>query len=289
MSRQAIKQKLQTIAKQDGLDIYALQTSLTPSGIDLGSNTFSSVKQAQILMLVEGRTNSRDAGEIWHLFDTRYSQPITLLEVDRINGVDMNKYNVLILPGGSYNALSESSIEKINIWLKSGGTMIAYKDASKWASKAFNLDIKFKESETDLSENPIYGEMSADANRQAISGAIFETTLDLTHPLTFGYSQKSLPVFKSGTMVAELSGDPYASPIRYSNDPLLSGYCSDLNHERIKGAPFVMINALGRGRIISFFDNTNFRGVWYGSNKVFANAVYFGDLIKLGSRRSEEE
>lgn len=289
LSQEEIHQKMKMISKRDGLTIYSLKTSLTPSGIDLGSSTFSPLKQKQVLMLVEGKTNSRDAGEIWHLFDIRYSQPITLLEVDRINSVDINNYNVMILPGGSYNELSKTVVEKISAWLKNGGSLIAYKNASKWASKAFNLDIKFKKSVNNLAQKPVYGQMSADANRQAISGAIFETEMDLTHPLTFGYTQKTLAVFKSGTMLAENSKNPYASPIRYSNDPLLSGYCSDLNHERIKGAPFVMINALGRGRIISIFDNTNFRGVWYGSNKVFTNAVYFGHLIKSGPRRSDEE
>ncbi len=289
MNQEEIQQKMEMIAKRDGLNIYSLKTSLTPNGIDLGSGSFSSLKQKRILMLVEGQTSSRDAGEIWHLFDTRYLQPITLLEVDRINRVDINNYNVLILPGGSYDDLSEAVVEKITTWLKNGGSLIAYKNASKWASKAFNLDIKFKKSVSNLSKKPVYGEMSADANRQAISGAIFKTEMDLSHPLAFGYTQKALPIFKSGTMVAELSENPYASPIRYSSDPLLSGYCSDLNHERIKGAPFVMINALGRGKIISIFDNTNFRGVWYGSNKVFTNAVYFGHLIKTGSRRFDDE
>lgn len=289
LTQEEIQQKMEMISKRDGLTIYSLKTSLTPNGIDLGSGTFSSLKQKKILMLVEGQSSSRDAGEIWHLFDTRYSQPMTLLEVDRINSVDLNNYNVMILPGGSYNGLSEAVVGKITTWLKNGGNLIAYKNATKWASKAFKLDINFKKPDINLSEKPVYGQMSADANLQAISGAIFETEMDLTHPLAFGYTQKTMPIFKSGTMVAENSKDPYASPIRYTKDPLLSGYCSDINHERLKGAPFVMINALGRGRIISFFDNTNFRGVWYGSNKVFTNAVYFGHLIKLAPRSWYEE
>ena len=45
------------------------------------------------------------------------------------------------------------------------------------ASKAFKLDINFKKPDINLSEKPVYGQMSADANLQAISGAIFETEI----------------------------------------------------------------------------------------------------------------
>ncbi len=284
-----IEKKLEMIAKRDGIAVYALQTALTPSGIDLGSSYFRPLKAPRILMLVEGQTSSRDAGEIWHLFDDRYNCPITLLEVDRMSRVEVSNYNVIILPGGSYSDLPEAQIEKMKTWLNNGGTMIAYKGDTNWASKTFDLKIEFKETPKIEKEQPVYSEMYEDANVQAISGAIFNTEIDLSHPLAFGYTQKYLPVFKSGLMVAKVPDNPYTAPIRYTNDPLLSGYCSDKNKNRIKGAPFAMVSSIGTGRIISIFDNTNFRGIWYGTNKIFANAVFFGHLIQLGPQRYYEE
>jgi hypothetical protein len=32
--------------------------------------------------------------------------------------------------------------------------------------------------------------------------------------------------------------------------------------------------------VVIFADNPNFRGVWYGTNKLFLNAVFFGDVVK---------
>ena len=29
-----------------------------------------------------------------------------------------------------------------------------------------------------------------------------------------------------------------------------------------------------------FADNTNFRAFWYGTNKMFLNAIFYGDIIK---------
>ena len=35
--------------------------------------------------------------------------------------------------------------------------------------------------------------------------------------------------------------------------------------------------------IIGFSDNPNFRAFWYGTNKLFANAIFFGDYASAES------
>ena len=35
----------------------------------------------------------------------------------------------------------------------------------------------------------------------------------------------------------------------------------------------------GRGRVMVFTDNTNFRAFWYGTNKLLMNAVFFGNQM----------
>jgi hypothetical protein len=39
------------------------------------------------------------------------------------------------------------------------------------------------------------------------------------------------------------------------------------------------VQRLGSGRVIAFTDNTNFRAFWYGTNKLFMNAIYFSKLM----------
>jgi len=36
------------------------------------------------------------------------------------------------------------------------------------------------------------------------------------------------------------------------------------------------VQRMGSGRVIAFTDNTNFRAFWYGTNKLLANALFFG-------------
>ncbi len=42
-----------------------------------------------------------------------------------------------------------------------------------------------------------------------------------------------------------------------------------------------MVGAEGNGKVIFFADNPNFRGTWYGTNKLFLNALFFGSHINV--------
>lgn len=75
------------------------------------------------------------------------------------------------------------------------------------------------------------------------------------------------------------SKNKYLTPIRYSENPYLGGYISDANLEKLKQSASVIISPVGRGRVINFFDNPNFRGAWFGTNKLFLNAIFFGDKM----------
>ncbi len=282
---ETIRELVEKFAKETGIDFYAFGTGLTPTGIDLGSGSFANLKKPGILLLIGEGTSSRDAGEIWHLFDTRYKTPITMVEARRINRMDLSKYNTIILPGGSMGTVSETGTENLKTWLRKGGTLIAYKGASNWVASHELMKLEFKESVPRSKEKHYsYAQRYKEFSAQSISGAIFEVELDRTHPLAYGFQTNILPVFKSGSTVAEMPSDPYKAPIVYSSKPLLSGFASGENVNRIKGAPFAVVQNSGSGVVIAILDNTNFRGSWFGTNKILANAVFFGHLMGRSSR-----
>ena len=232
-------------------------------------------------MVIGEGVNSRDAGEVWHQFDQRYNIPITMVDSRRFSRVNLFDYNTLILVGGSYGEMNERQLENLKSWLGSDNKIIALKDANQWLSRNNLINLSFKRSETADSEGEYrYIDMSRRFGIQRIPGGFFETKLDLTHPIAYGYHWNKLPVFKTGTMFAEKSKNPYANPIVYTNDPVMSGYISSENLDLLKGAPFVVTHSYSGGRIISILDNTNFRAICFGTNKIFANAVFFGDLMR---------
>jgi hypothetical protein len=288
MEPDEIGELLQRMTVETGIDIYALGTGWSSTGIDLGSSSFRNVRKPKILMLIGEGISSRDAGEIWHLFDTRYHTAITMAEANRLSRVELSDYSTIIIPGGSPYGMAGSGVERLNGWIRNGGTLVVYKNSSQWAvsNDLLKMDFKPGASSLDAKVYP-YAERYKAYSAQSISGAIFEVQLDLTHPMAYGYSSSRIPVFKSGSTVAEPPDDPYQVPIRYTQDPLISGFASKENIQRIKGAPFLVTQGLGRGSIIAILDNTNFRGAWFGTNKIFANAVFFGDLVGGSSRYYE--
>ncbi len=286
LSHDKIRKLLKMCTIEDGIDIYGLKTGWNSEGIDLGSPKFIALNYPKVLMLVGNRVSSRDAGEIWHLFDTRYKLPITMSEAARLGRIKLSEYSTIILPGGSYNELDEATIKQLKTWIKSGGNLVAYKSANKWLSSNNFIQIKYKKgTKPDTSIQINYVNKSKEYGKQLISGAIFEVNLDLSHPLAYGYHNSKIPVFKTTANVVEFPKSTNYKWFNFSSNPLLSGYASEENIKQIAMTPFLVVNTMGAGKIISIFDNTNFRGFWYGTNKIFCNAVVFGPIINSGRSR----
>lgn len=261
---------------QSGIPLSIIQNGLTPGGPDLGSSAFPVVRQPKVLLLTGDGVNVADAGEIWHLLDTRYRMPVTLVEASRFGVLNLTKYNVLILSDGSYGSLP---VEKVKQFAQDGGTIIATGNALKWLKSSGLAAVEFRNQPADAPGQRPYGNLSEDRGARTMPGAIFEADLDLTHPLCFGYANSKLSLFIADTLYVEPAKNPYATPITLTKTPLLAGYIHPKQKPLTPGAAGAIIYGLGRGKVICFPGNPNFRGFWYGTNRLFANAIFFGNLI----------
>ena len=133
-----------------------------------------------------------------------------------------------------------------------------------------------------------YGNREQIDGAQQMRGAIVEAKYDPTHPLSFGYTQPTVSLFKANKVYLERSRNPFATPFVYTSNPLQSGWMSVENLEVTQGAAAVVVSALGQGRVINIADNPNLRAYWLGGAKLYLNAVFFGKLIDSGSARTEE-
>lgn len=268
-------------AYEDGIKVYAVNTGLTPEGIDLGSRSFENLELPGIAIIAGDGISAYEAGEAWHLLDQRYGMEVTLLTKDRLDHTDINRYNVIAMVSGGYGDLPEETVDTIKRWVRRGGTLIATRNAVNWAKNNGLADIEFVEEEEDSTEiiSKPYATMDEARGAQYIGGAIFNAELDLTHPLGYGFNDYRVKVFRNSTIFMKKAENPYATPLRYTEDPLASGYISEENEEMLKGTAAIVVSRLGSGKVITMTDNPNFRAVWYGTNKLFANAIFFGRTI----------
>ncbi|WP_425389459.1 M14 metallopeptidase family protein [Ekhidna sp.] len=282
--RALIEQTIDEIVREDAVNVYSLNTGLARSGVDLGSRSNSTMKEPKIAVLVEGGVSSYEAGEVWHLLDQRYKMKVTLLPVDRLSR-DLSRYNRIIIPN-MWGGASESQKKNLKEWISQGGVVIAWKNGGKWLADSEITGVTFKNGDDDEEkEEPFkaYENLDEERGAQVTGGSIFEAKVDLTHPLAYGMQSDRMALFRNHNLVMEKSKNAYANPFVYTESPLLSGYVSEENLERFKNSPAVTVSNVGRGKVITLADNPNFRAFWYGTNKIFMNALFFGEAISRGA------
>ncbi len=272
-------QLLQRLAARDGVDFYASGTGLTSSGIDFGSENFKTTRQPKPLMLVGAGVNSNDAGEVWHLLDQRIKVPLTMADMSSFNRLDLSAYSTLILVSGNYSSLP---VDKVRDWVRAGGVLIAMTNANEWLAEKGLSTLKMKTIANDTTGPKPYALANFYQGAQVTGGAIFQVNLDLTHPLAYGYKEPTLNVFRDHNNFVQPLEDPYGAPAIYTDRPLVSGYISARNEKLIRNSPAIVCNNLGSGKVIALLDNPNFRAFWYGTNKIFLNALFFGSQISSG-------
>lgn len=270
----ALNSFLNGIAQEAHVTIKAVSTGLT-EGIDLGSNQFRALQPAKVALIVGEGINPYDAGEIWHLFDTRYNMRITKLDTKDLGRADLSQYTDILLPNVWGNAIDKDTTEDLKEWVRSGGTLIGYKNVASWFERNKMLAIDFEQTKNPAKN--VSFEQRRDFNgAQVIGGAIFEAKQDRSHPINFGYTGDKISLFRNTTLFIKADSTSYKNPILYTKSPLQAGYISKINLEAIpETRPFVHQSS-GRGEVILFTDNTNFRAFWYGTNKLLMNAIFFG-------------
>ena len=274
---EALHSFLAEIAEDSRIRITAVNTGLA-QGIDLGSNEFDPLKKQKVALLVGRGIRSYDAGEVWHLFDTRYDMKITKIDTDYFGRTDLSEYTDIIVPSTSGSRLSKKDAEKLREWVQQGGSLIAYRDAVNWVNKNEITDLAFRKDS--LKARRISFEQKNDfLGAQVTGGAIFEAIQDRSHPINYGYKNNRVSLFRNTNIYLEPETDSYDNPIQYSSNPLQSGYISEENLNLIRNSVPFKVRRVGKGKVILFTDNTNFRAFWYGTNKLLMNAIFFGDIM----------
>ncbi|WP_299365703.1 M14 family zinc carboxypeptidase [Winogradskyella sp.] len=273
LSTSEIYHFLNQLAVESHITVDAVSTGLN-DGIDLGSNNFRTLELPKIALLVGNGITSYDAGEIWHLLDTRYDIVATKLDTKNFGRTDLSRYNTIIMVN-SYSGLNESNTKKLKSWIEDGGTLIAYRNALRWLNSKEIMKIDFKKRNNITAKNVSYEQRRNFRGAQLIGGAIFETKLDRSHPINFGYNNDKLAMFRNTTLFIKPNKNSYDNPIQYTKNPLLSGYISEENLDSLSLSIPLKIGDTGKGTIIGFTDNTNFRAFWYGTNKLLMNAIFF--------------
>ncbi|MDM7862053.1 M14 family metallopeptidase [Alteromonas sp. ASW11-36] len=278
------RQMLTELATEYQIQVHNITSGLTPSGIDLGSRQLRKLEMPRVAIVGGLGTSENEVGEIWHFLDTRLHMPASIIEAQRLERVDLSQYTHLIFANGNYANMSGLLASNIDKWLNAGGVLIGQKAGvdllieRNWLNAelmpATEVDKLF------ATKGLQYSDREALLARKRIAGTVFMTQADLTHPLAFGLDDTQMPMFKNSSRVVRQPQEPFLVPFSYVEAPLAAGYADLKMADLVAETPAVIAHSFGQGQVIGFVDDMNFRGYWYGTSKLFANAIYMSSLIQ---------
>jgi hypothetical protein len=267
--------ELRELASATGVEVVSVSTGYNAGGVDLGSSAFRAVTPPKVLAVTGGNISSTEAGEVWHLFDQKLHYPLTRVDAGTFPRVPLNTFDRIILPGGDYSFLNKQNIEALKGWVRNGGVLIAVNSASRWAIDNGLASAGPKEAKDDATPP------ATDVFRARIPTSIFETEIDLTHPLAFGLTSPKLPVLRENSLfLAPLKGAGTVSV--YTESPLLNGYITEAALDLLKGSASILSERQGAGTVVLFAEDPLFRGHWDATTRTLVNAVVFGGLNSYG-------
>ena len=276
-------ERLAELAATFGTEIVATARGLAVSGLDLGSPSAPVLESVRPALLVGQGLRATHAGYIWHWFDQVLEQPLTQLDWQRLESIPLAEYTHLILPDGNYAQLPESVGRQLSAFVFGGGALLAARGAAAWV-ETLELDWDFVETgenadDTGPPERRAYEDFRSDFARELIGGSALAVELDISHPLAFGYQRAELVLMRRGTQVLRPVNNAYAAAAVYTDEVLASGFLSERNRERLAATPALSATRHGRGVVVRMPDDYLFRGYWLGTERLFANALFFSRII----------
>lgn len=303
-------------AADHGLTAHATDTGLVDEGSGLGGFDVTWVKPPKVAMVVD-RPVSPFSGHTWYLFDQVWHYPLTRVPAGSFSELDLNKYNVLILPDGRYpGPLGESTVARLKEWVRGGGTLVLVKGAASWAteksagllaSKPVKKPVK---DDATKPSNPTGGrpEPEAKTNAKAVAtgdkpgvadepktdvkpdaekneeapdsvpGAFLRASAYDDHFVTFGVPPEFTPLVNTDLILTPLKPTDGRNLATFAprDRLLLSGFCWPQTLDLMAGKPLVLYQSLGKGHVVAFADDPNFRAMVPVTQRLFLNAVFLG-------------
>jgi hypothetical protein len=266
-------------AVESGAAVVALGTAAADSGTDLGSGSVFPVRPPRVALLGGVPVSGNSFGFAWFAFEQRLGYPVTPVSAAVIAN-RLDEFDVVVVPsvfgGGLDNTLGETGRARLAEWVRNGGTLITLDGATAWlAGERLGL------ARIRLRRDSVRADSAGGAALPAdVPGAIARATGDTLSPLMAGIRSAELPVLVFSDRVYPPPRDLRAGEavVRYApaSRVRLSGYMWPEVPARLGESVYLWTERAGRGRVIGFAGDPNFRDHFRGLLPLFANAVLLG-------------
>ncbi len=273
-------QMVNDAANECQVKLIPVASGLVDSGKDLGSPYSRLMKNISVAMFCGEGTASGSVGELWYFFERELHYPVSLINTNNAEEVDLRDYDILILPSGNYTRLKDTIMD----FARKGGRVIALENSiSLFAtekSTALNKAIEIRSAEQksaekkEKSDDPALLKKFEAERRHTLSersaGSIYKVTIDDTNPYAFGLGKEWFIMKRS-------AGYPFLSTgsnIGYILDKEpVSGFAGFKFKDKIKSTLVIGSEKIGSGEVIYITDTPYFRAFWKSGRVLIGNVV----------------
>jgi hypothetical protein len=264
-------------AEASGARVIALGSSMVDEGTDLGSNSVIPITAPRIALVGGNGVNGNSFGFAWFALEQRLAYPVTPVSLSSLAGPTLDEFNMLVIPSASAGQvareLGDAGRNRIADWVRGGNTLIVLDAATAWVTQEDVRLSRFRarrdSARSDGAPLPA-----------SVPGAIGRVLADTLSVLMAGIRDVEFPAPVTSDRIFTTPRDvrPGEVVARFAPEARLrlAGYFWPEVPARLAGSPFLWTETIGRGRIIAFNADPNFRDMWRGLLPLFGNAVLLG-------------
>jgi hypothetical protein len=286
--------KLGRIASAHDAEVVPIDESYVREGRSLGSESSRYMEEPSVLLVYDEPTSSLSAGWARYVLEQRYGQRTTVVRGASLGGVNLGDYDVIVFPGGRYSGVVGSGLrDRIRQWMRDGGTLITLGGATRWAAGedvgllSATVERKGGRPEgaevptSDTPEQPIdYLDAiePVDEAPEYVPGAILRTILDTDHWLAAGTDGEIGVFAESSLILSPVTLDVGKNVGRFAplEELVLSGVVWDEVQPQLANKAYLIHQPVGRGQVVAFTEDPNYRAYTEATMLLFMNAVLLG-------------
>jgi hypothetical protein len=289
--------RMAALAAASGVAVRALDGARVQSGSDFGEDPVVELKRPRIAVITGEPTDDRAYGATWFTLERRLGMGFTALATDQLRTADLAKYNTIVLPHGAPAAyqemLGETGLTRLRRWTQDGGTLVLIKGAAALATRR---GVEWTTATLKRHQMPVrlfFDSVTTDTARAAgrarsdsapvrdmdlvrTAGAIMRVKVDPEHWLSFGVSRDVPAVVSSNYAFTPSREGANVGAFPPGQALKLAGFLWPEAERALARSMYLWTESTGRGRVVLFADDPNFRASQLSTLRLFANAVLFG-------------
>lgn len=303
------------LALESKAEIVGVDSSWVEAGPNFGSKEVIKMDAPRVALAWDRPTAPYSAGATRFVLDRQFSYPVTPVRVRTLARSDLSMFDVIVLPSGDGYAeyFGKTGLACLKQWVEAGGVLIGTGEAVKYladpdiallsirAEDKSEDDADGEDGEEDEEADERPSTEATDSGRlegtdfeseaeymqsidpeherpDAVAGVIARAELDTEHWMAAGVPKQVFAVVQGRNIYRPVTLDKGYNVARFSgpDEVLASGYIWEENRRQLAFKPFAVAEGKGRGFVIGFTADPNFRAYTDGLNLLFMNAIFRG-------------